>query len=199
MRCKKNSGTLTRSDAKNYAASILGSALVSINTQAENDYVASLIQDASLYTAATSPPAVVNNYVGPYFGLQRLGSSGPTVGWQWLDGTPLKSTDALWLNWNLTAGQPDGMNGDNAALFYNGNNGSPMPPLGQSGYPTVWADVYDRGTILVGPDAPGPNPYLANSFVIEKVPGPLPVLGALAAFRMSRRLRRRSSVAVRSI
>jgi hypothetical protein len=90
---------------------------VSINTQAENDYVASLIQDASLYTAATSPPAVVNNYVGPYFGLQRLGSSGPTVGWQWLDGTPLKSTDALWLNWNLTAGQPDGMNGDNAALF----------------------------------------------------------------------------------
>jgi hypothetical protein len=74
-----------------------------------------------------------------------------------------------------------------------------MPPLGQSGYPTVWADVYDRGTILVGPDAPGPNPYLANSFVIEKVLGPLPVLGALAAFRMSRRLRRRSSVAVRSI
>jgi hypothetical protein len=196
---KKDMGTLTWTDAKNYAISTLGAPLVSFNTQAENNFVATLIQDASLYTAATSPPAVANNYVGPYIGLQRLGNSGPNVGWQWLDGTPLKSTDALWLNWNLTAGQPDGMNGDNAALFYNGNNGSPMPPVGQSGYPTVWGDVYDGGTILVGPDATGPNPYLANSFVIEKVPGPLPVLGALAAFRMSRRLRRRSSVAVRSI
>ncbi len=192
---KKDTGTLTWTDAKNYAASMLGGALVSINTQAENDYVATLIQNASLYTAATSPP----DYVGPYIGLQRLGSSGPTVGWQWLDGTPLTSSDPLWSNWNSMASQPDGMNGDNAALYYNGNNGSSMPLVGQPGFPTVWGDVYDGVMITTGPGSPGPNLYLANSFVIEKVPGPLPVLGALAAFRVSRRLRRRSSVAVRSI
>jgi hypothetical protein len=192
---KKDSGTLTWTEAKNYAASMLGGLLVSINTQAENDYVATLIEDASLYTAATSPPAVENNYVGPYIGLQRLGSSGPTVGWQWLDGTPLILADPLWANWYAPAMQPDAMDGDNVGLFYNGSNGTLYPTGAMAGFPSSWGDVFDGATLAGG----GANPYLANSFVIEKVPGPLPVLGALAAFRMSRRLRRRSSVAVRSI
>ncbi len=192
---KKDMGTLTWTDAKNYAISTLGAPLVSFNTQAENNFVATLIQDASLYTAATSPPAVANNYVGPYIGLQRLGNSGPNVGWQWLDGTPLALSDALWANWYAPAMQPDAMDGDNVGLFYNGSNGTLYPTGGMAGFPSSWGDVFDGATLAGG----GANPYLANSFVIEKVPGPLPVLGALAAFRMSRRLRRRSSVAVRSI
>ena len=200
---KQDSGTLTWSTAQNVAATMLSGSLVSINSQAENNFVAGLIQDPSLYTAATSLPA--NNYVGPYIGLQRIGAVGtppavdPTIGWQWLDGTPLTAADPLWSNWNALAGQPDLMNGDNVALFYNGNNGSSNPPVGQAGYPTVWGDIYNGTTLVVGPGSGNPNPYLANSFVIERVPGPLPVMGAFVGFRLSRRLRRRTSEAARNI
>ena len=195
---KKDSGTLIWTDAKNYASSMLGGPLVSINTQGENDYVATLIQDASLYMAATSPPSVADNFVGPYIGLQRSsGSTGPTNGWSWLDGTALNPTDPLWANWfpSQPVNQPDASDGDNVGLFYNGSNGTLFPDGGTAAFPTTWGDVYD-GAMLPGG---GANPFLANSFVIEIVPGPLPVLGALAAFRVSRRLRRRSSAAERNI
>jgi hypothetical protein len=190
---KKDLGTLTWTDAKNYASSMLGGPLVSINTQGENDFVATLIKYDSIYTDSNSP---LNNFVGPYIGLQRSsGSTGPTNGWSWLDGTSLNPTDPLWTNWYAAANQPDASSGDNVGLFYNGSNGTLFPTGGVAAFPTSWGDVYDGVDLPLG----GANPYLANSFVIEKVPGPLPVLGALAAFRISRRLRRRSTAVVRSI
>ena len=194
---KKDSGTLTWTEAKTYAETTLLSKLVSLNTNAENTFVSSLIQDPQVYTAATNAPA--NNYVGPYIGAFRTGSGPATVGWQWVDGTPLTTSSPTWVNWANFASQPDMTNGDNVALYYNGNNGSPTPPVGQPGYPTTWGDVFDGSTISTGPGSPGPNPYLANSFIIEFAPGPLPVMGALVGFRFSRRLRRRTNAAVRNV
>lgn len=196
---KKDSGTLTWSEARSYANSNLQGDLVSLNTNAENAFVASLIQNSQLYTAATNSAPGLPNYVGPYIGAFRTGSGPAKVGWQWVDGTQLLQTDPTWVNFYTPAGQPDMANGDNVALYYNGNNGSPTPPLGGAGFPTSWGDVFDGASISTGPGAPGPNPYLANSFVIEYAPGPLPVLGALVGFRFSRRLRRRSNAAVRSV
>jgi len=196
---KKESGTLTWTEAKTYAETTLLSKLVSLNTNAENAFVSSLIQDPQLYTAATNFPP--NNYLGPYIGAFRTGSGPATVGWQWVDGTPLTTSSPTWVNWASFASQPDMANGDNVALYYNGNNGSPNPPVGIAGYPTTWGDVFDGANILTGPGTPppAPNPYLANSFIIEFAPGPLPVMGALVGFRFSRRLRRRTNAAARSV
>lgn len=186
----KRDSTLTWSEANTYANNVLRAKLVSINSIDENNFVASLITDPSLYSNAV--PNLPNGlYVGPYIGLTRngptTGNIDPNVGWQWVDGTPLISTDPLWNRWfdvGQQGGQPDASQGDNVALYYNGTT---------SGV-TTWGDVYDGSTIL--PEyGGGPNIFLVSSFVIEKVPGPIPALGVVAAFRWSRLLRRRRNLA----
>ena len=88
----KSDIALTWSEANAYANNVLNAKLVSINSIAENNFVASLITDPSLYTNAV--PSLPNGlYVGPYIGLTRIGPTtgpiDPNVGWQWVDGLSL--------------------------------------------------------------------------------------------------------------
>ncbi|MFM8275985.1 MAG: C-type lectin domain-containing protein [Cyanobium sp.] len=177
---------LTWSEASNYANNTLKARLVSINSVTENDFVASLIGDPRLYTNAW-PGGPTSEYLGPYIGLKRNGPTtgvvNPNVGWQWVDGTSLTQSDPLWNLWfnvGNPGGQPDAMHGDNVALYYNTTASNV----------TTWGDVYDGATFLPQYGG-GSNMFLANSFVIEKVPGPVPLMAAFAAFRWSRQLRRR--------
>ena len=194
----KDSGRLTWSEAQSYASSVLGGNLASINSQDENLFIAGLITDPSLFSDSKSPEF---NYIGPYIGLVRTGPTtppfNPTVGWNWLDGSSLLKSNYLWTNWfaaGTSYGQPDGWNGDSVGVYYNATNGL-QGPWGMPGRPvTTWGDVVDGLKISYGPGAPGPNPFLSNSFVIEKVPGPLPVAGCMVAFNFSRRIRRRHRV-----
>ncbi|MEB3167265.1 MAG: C-type lectin domain-containing protein [Synechococcaceae cyanobacterium] len=177
---------LTWTEANNYANNSRNAKLVSINSIAENSFVANLINNPILYTNAV-PSHPGGLYAGPYIGLRRsgptTGSIDPKSGWQWVDGTPLTPLSPLWNLWydvNHLGGQPDTMQGDDVAIYYNGTT---------SGVNT-WGDIYDGVTIL--PEyGGGPNLFLMKSFVVEKVPGPIPAIGALAAFRWSRLLRRR--------
>lgn len=181
------SGTpITWTGAKAYAESVLKVKLASIRDAATNQLISSLIGDPSLWrnVGTTSP-----NYIGPYIGLQQApGSSEPNGGWIWQDGTSISS----YQNWFFN--QPDNQNGDNVGIFYNG--ASTALPNSQ------WGDVFDGARLPSGPGAWSPNPFLANSFVVQyedmvmspssNVPGPLPLMGALAGYRWSRSLRRRS-------
>jgi hypothetical protein len=185
---------LTWSNALTYAKDVLGGGLVKIKDAATNAFVSSLIGDPSLWSDSGSPAC---NYIGPYIGLYQVaGSAEPDSGWYWDDGTPLEGY------MNCFSNQPDNYNGDNVGVFYNA--------FEQAVPNSKWGDVFSLRTISEGPYSPGPNPFLSNSFVFEQVlaprlksnvleraPGPLPVFGVLAAFRWSRRLRRRGSVSAR--
>ncbi|MFO0016220.1 MAG: C-type lectin domain-containing protein [Synechococcaceae cyanobacterium] len=139
------------SDARDYAGSQLFAKLVSINDPTENRYISSLIVHPSLWVDSNSPPG---NLIGPYIGLRQLsGSSEPEGGWRWENGTPMGTYSYWFFN------QPDNYNDDNAGLFYNGYAGATID--------SQWGDVLDSWTITTGPYAPGPNPFLANSFVVE--------------------------------
>lgn len=177
----RNDTVLRWSDARQHASN-LNAQLVSIVDVSENTFISSLITDSSLWVDSNSPPG---NFIGPYIGLSQIpGSSEPLGGWTWEDGT------SLVFNWFFN--QPDNYNEDNVASFYNCFN-SALPN-------STWGDLRDDWSIAVGPYAPGPNPFLSNSFVVQysnAVPGPLPALGAIAGFQWSRRLRRRLRISRR--
>jgi hypothetical protein len=188
-----NAGSpITWSGAQAYAQS-MGTNLVSIRDAAQNTYISSLITDTSLWRNVGTGSAP--NYIGPYIGLQQLpGSPEPGDGWIWEDGASIDG----FKNWFFN--QPDDLNADNVGVFYNGS----VTAIANS----TWGDVFDGLKILSGPGSPESNPFLATSFVVQSdlpmvplggppflgtlstVPGPLPLMGALAAYRWSRRLRR---------
>jgi hypothetical protein len=203
------SSPITWSGAQTYAQSF-GASLASIRDAAQNSFISSLITDTSLWRNVGTVDAP--NYIGPYIGLQQLpGASEPGGDWIWEDGASIDG----YQNWFFN--QPDDANGDDVGVFYNGS----VTALADS----TWGDVFDGLNILTGPGSPGPNPFLATSFVVQseagpmpmaarlflasspeptflsfevsssstEVPGPLPVMGALAAYRWSRRLRRSCS------
>ncbi|MEB3361073.1 MAG: C-type lectin domain-containing protein [Synechococcaceae cyanobacterium] len=174
----RSDALLPFSHAETYARIILGTKLAVIKDAAQNAFISSLITDPSLWVDSNSP---AYNYIGPYIGLYQLpGSAEHEAGWFWVDGTPLSG----YTNWFFN--QPDNYNDDNVGLFYNGYDKA-LPD-------SQWGDVVNGWNISVGPYSPGRNPFLANSFVVQyprPVPGPLPLMAALAAFRCTRQLRRR--------
>jgi hypothetical protein len=164
----KSDMKLTWTDARNYAQSLPNSDLVSINDAAENAAIYPKIAFQTLWADSNSP---AGNYVGPYIGLhQAPPDADPAMNWKWVDGS-----SASYLNWNTPSGQPDNTPAEAVGVYYNGYYSGIFTPG------DTWGNVADIST----------TPYLATSFVVETpVPGPLPVVGALAAFRFSRRLRR---------
>lgn len=177
---------LTFTQARAYSRDILGTHLAVIKDAAQNAFVSSLITDPALWHDSGSP---AGNYIGPYIGLYQLpGSSEPNSGWFWVDGAPLKD----YANW--FSNQPDNYNGDNVGVFYNGY----LKAVPDS----KWGDVLNEVTISVGPYSPGPNPFLANSFVVQSaqpVPGPLAAMGSFVGFCWSRQLRQRCCLRQRKL
>jgi hypothetical protein len=87
----------------------LAAKLVSIESAGENQFVSTLIRDSSLWVNSGSP---ARNYSGPYIGLRQLpGSSEPSDGWRWQNGSSLTG----YSNW--FSNQPYDYNGDNVAVF----------------------------------------------------------------------------------
>lgn len=167
----KSDMKLTWSAARAFAQTLPNTDLVSINDAAENAAIAAKITDQSLWADAGMPPG---NYVGPYIGLHQVPPSAPALSWMWVDGS--SAVSPAYTDWNTASGQPDGTGDENVGLFYNG-----YYPPGIFTPGSTWGNIADDSM----------SPYLATSFVAETpVPGPLPVVGALAAFRFSRRLRR---------
>ncbi|MFN7900098.1 MAG: C-type lectin domain-containing protein [Synechococcaceae cyanobacterium] len=171
----KSDMKLTWTDARDYAQTLPNSDLVSINDAAENAAIYPKITNQSLWADSNSP---AGNYIGPYIGLhQAPPDADPIMNWKWVDGT-----SASYLNWNTPSGQPDNTPAEAVGVYYNGfyPSTNPLDP-GIFTPGNTWGNVADIST----------TPYLATAFVVETpVPGPLPVVGALAAFRFSRRLRR---------
>jgi hypothetical protein len=114
---------------------------------------------------------------GPWIGLfQPHGSTEPAGSWQWVDGTSLTSNG--YSNW--LPGMPNNsLGGDNFGNIL----------AFSSLYQWGWNDAIDNAVIEFN----GTGPVLA--FVVEDetngAPGPLPALGAAAAFGFSRQLRNR--------
>lgn len=178
-----SSGPLSWSDARVFAQSLgSGADLASINDAAENAAIfGNLVSDQALWTINGNAQPT-----GPYIGLfQIAGSSEPASGWGWVDGNILAGG---YSNWHPS--QPDDYTrntfpgssiGDNVGLFFSLN-----------GPASTWADTLDADTW-----GSGPNPFRSTSFVVEmqqsvtEVPGPLPILGAFAAFGYSRKLKKR--------
>jgi hypothetical protein len=183
----------------------MGATLASIRDAAINTFISTLITDVSLWRNVGTPE--VPNYIGPYIGLQQLPDAvEPGGDWIWEDGASIDG----YQNWFFN--QPDDLNADDVGVFYNGT----MTAMADS----TWGDVFDGLNLLSGPGSPGPNPFLATSFVVQSeqpmmpmaarmfvattpepiflsfeaspaksnVPGPLPLMGAFAAYRWSRRL-----------
>ena len=177
-----SSGPLSWSDARVFAQSLgSGADLASINDAAENSTIFNnLVSDLTLWGIYGNV-----NQIGPYIGLfQIAGSSEPASGWGWVDGTTLAGG---YSNWHPS--QPDDYSrntfpgssiGDNVGLLF-----SPNGPA------STWGDTLDADTW-----GSGSNPYRSISFVVEmpqsvtEVPGPLPILGAFAAFGYSRKLKK---------
>ena len=114
----------------------------------------------------------------PITGLSTFAAATNTFQWAGYS-SPVISTFGG-ISWSV-AGQPD----RNLYCRF----GSPSFCITQS---STFKPVTD---IIFAPDASGQNPLAINSSslssVTEAVPGPLPLLGAAAAFGWSRRLRRR--------
>jgi len=89
-------------------ASARGGYLATPTSQAENDFIFSLIQDPSYWFEQST------GGLGPWLGgLQPDGSAEPLGGWQWLSGEPWRFTA-----WEL--GEPNNLNGDESRLQYLG-------------------------------------------------------------------------------
>lgn len=165
---------ITWTTARNYAQSLGGGYnLVSINSSAENAAIFSNINNAALWTQDVN---VATFFSGPWIGLFQQGQTcepgrpdqGICGGWQWVDGTTPYGTN--YTQWGL--GQPNNSaGGQNKGYFQNTASQIPAP---------TWGDLADNSNGNI------------KSFVVEtNVPGPLPALGAVAAFGFSRKLRKR--------
>jgi hypothetical protein len=169
--------------AYNYATGLGGTwNLVSINNEAENAAIFNQIDTASLWSGI----------VGPYIGLfQPNGNTEPAGGWRWVDGTL-----ASYTNWHPV--EPN-----NGAICSNVTGVNNCDSVGGFIYRSlggIWYDASIGPTTFTVNGFPVSNPgnlreaNLSYSFVVEgppEVPGPLPILGALAAFGTSRKLRKR--------
>ncbi len=126
--------------AADAAATAAGGYLVTITSQAENDFVYSLLQNPEYwYTETTSPYRVY----GPWLGaVKTQESSNPSAYWTWVTGEPW-----VYTNWDVGNGQPDNYSGhdDNVCFWYKGatyNTGSLWNDLSGSDETYGWPDSY---------------------------------------------------------
>ena len=161
---------ISLTEARNQALSLGGGyGLASINSQAENAEIFAKIGNPSLWNGGTAYSGG-----GPWIGLyQPDGSPQPAGGWQWVNGTSALSPN--YNNWS--PGQPDNMSVSGIQIEGYGQF------IGDGG----WNDLEDIIT------EPSLTQYQPVGFLAEApaAPGPLPIFGAAAAFRFSRKLRKR--------
>jgi hypothetical protein len=100
------------------AAAGHGGYLATITSQAENDFVFSLV-DSNIYWYQRT--GSVQRLAGPWLGgTQDLGAREPDSGWHWLTDEPMN-----YRNW--TPGQPDNKGGDENALHFGESVGVRVP------------------------------------------------------------------------
>ena len=167
--------------ARNYALTLGGDYdLVSVNSTEENIAIFNKIDptlNGILWGIGILCCGGGEYLTGPWIGLfQPPGSTEPAGNWQWVDGTSLTSNG--YSNW--LPGMPNNsLGGDNFGNIL----------AFSSLYQWGWNDAIDNAAIEFN----GTGPVLA--FVVEDevngAPGPLPALGAAAAFGFSRQLRKR--------
>ena len=158
--------------ARNYALGLPGGNydLTSINDAAENAAIFAQIDNAQMWSGGQG--------AGPWIGLYQPPSSPePGGNWLWLDGTSLISN--AFSNW--APGQPDNSWGPEFEAY-----GHFWQRIN---YPGQWNDARGSG-------AEGNRSFVTEckndaAICTPPVPGPLPVLGAAAAFGFSRKLRKR--------
>jgi hypothetical protein len=95
-------------DVANEAATAAGGYLVTITSQAENDFIFNLIDDPIYWYPSL-------NLRGPWIGsFQPEGSPEPDGGWSWITGEPF-----IYSNWD--SGQPSEWNNNNENRIHFGN------------------------------------------------------------------------------
>ncbi len=155
------------------AAIAAGGYLATITSQAENDFVYSLLTDPQDWFTETTAPYRV---YGPWLGAVKLpGSSDPSANWTWVTGEPW-----VYTNWSVATGEPnnyEGIGEDRACFWYMGDTYNTAP---------VWDDASGSNSICGWP----------QSYVIEYAPVPEPAtlallplaLGAAAFYRKPRKV-----------
>jgi len=95
-------------DAANTTAEAKGGHLVTITSEAENEFVYNLVAGDDRYWIVTTSPYVHGPLLGGY---QPEGSPEPAGGWTWITGEPFSYT-----NW--VTDQPDNFQGENRLDFF---------------------------------------------------------------------------------
>src|SRR5689334_20959189 len=145
------------SDA-NTAAQNAGGYLATITSKAENDFVASLLTDPSLWFFLGG----IQN--GPWLGgFQQPGSSEPLGGWQWVTGEP----------WSFTAWAPTQPDNARGIEHFLGYWGSQIPS-------STWNDYENGGTLEL---QDGLNAYIVerNQAVVPEPASLVVLLAGIAA------------------
>lgn len=155
------SGGITWTDAQQ-AAVARGGYLASITSEAENQFVYSLIGGPSFWHSSGG-----GSSIGPWIGgWQLAGSLEPAGGWQWTSGEPF-----VYNNWGPN--QPTNTNGKESYIHFYGPSNTPSPQ---------WNDL---------PDTPPANWYV-KGYVVESVPEPLSLSWLALAGMLLLRARRRA-------
>jgi hypothetical protein len=144
-----------------YLAQDAGGYLSCLNSQEENDFVFSLINDEKFFWSFDEDGAHYGISIGPYIGgFQPVGSIEPAGGWTWLSGEPFEFT-----NWaqNLDDGVIDLDPRDNTQPNNSGED-QPIMGFGEMNQPVpTWGDYMDSVGTYGGERLPGQ----CYGFVIE--------------------------------
>ena len=164
---------ITWSDARD-AAAARGGHLVTLTSEAENQFVHGLIADEATawVTIGTAPNESTS---GPWIGLfQAPGSAEPADGWGWVTGEPLGFTQ-----WEIN--RPNDVDGiEHFGQFFG---------VGVGNRAATWNDLPNRGSDLISIVASNPR-----GFIVEypAVPEPTTAATLLAALTLTLRRRRPS-------
>lgn len=144
-----------------YLAQDAGGYLACINSQEENDFVFSLVDDDKFFWHFEEGAPHYGIAIGPFLGgFQPEGSVEPDGGWQWLSGEPFD-----YINWaqNLDDGVIDKDPRDDTQPNDSGD-GQPIMGFGELNLPVpTWGDYMES----VGTYGASRGPGYCHGFVIE--------------------------------
>lgn len=150
-----------------YLAQDAGGYLACINSQEENDFVFSLVDDDKYFWHFEEDGPHYGISIGPFLGgFQPEGSIEPAGGWQWLSGEPFDYT-----NWaqNLDDGIVDIDPRDNTQPNDSGD-GQPIMGFGEMNLPVpTWGDYMEN----VGTYGATKLPGYSYGFIIEYESNPV--------------------------